>query len=852
MNCIAQASLYTYQRDERVMDANDVLFGAWHFTQRQEFKNLFWKFLGVKNTKHIQEAITFMYPEIKKIPQHSRLKFQLDARFQERFLALKKKWVKKFSFLALVYVSLGALSEDLEIYLKEAKVDVHMMKKKLEKIIFMLDTIDLSPLDFFTMLSQMMKTMWLNIEQMDMFMDIDQVKWMKDGAVWAWFLVQAWNDAVEDMDEIQETNTTTEDEKKLTIEYFATDITEEAANDLLDPVIWRTNEIDQIIYTLLRKTKNNPLLIGEAWVGKTAIVEWLARKIAANDVPEKLQGKRIMMLDMWSLVAGTKYRGEFEARLKAIVDESVDPLNNIILFIDEIHTIIGAGNAEWAADAANILKPLLARGKLQLIGATTYDEYQKHIEKDAALKRRFQELRVDEPTQEVAMEIMEWIRERFEEYHGVNISHEAIEKAVVYSIRYMMNKHLPDKAIDIIDEACARLSTLETKLKSNNAYVILEKKIHGMQDRIERAIEKQDYFKAAELKESEEKMKSKLKNMKQQHVLPKHLRSTVDVEHVGMVLADKMWIPVEQITESEIHRLATLDVDLKGMILGQDAAVDSIVKAVRRNRLSAVEQKKPIGSFLFLWPSGVWKTYLAKKLATEFFGDEKAMIRVDMSEYMEKHSVSKLIGSAPGYVWYEEWGMLTEQVRRKPYAVVLFDEIEKASPDVMNIFLQILDEGHLKDNKWRWIDFKNTIIILTSNTGSEYFGKKWWSIWFTGSDENKTLEEKSFDDIKAKVIDKVKDEMAPELVNRLSELIVFKPLTKTVLSNIFSDKLKDFYGAWKTKKWIKLPRFTKKKIEKVIDEIYDPAYGARPLDRYLVDKVEPGLIDQVMQNELHK
>jgi len=437
-----------------------------------------------------------------------------------------------------------------------------------------------------------------------------------------------------------------------------------------------------------------------------------------------------MMLDMGSLVAGTKYRGEFEARLKAIIEESVDPMNNIILFIDEIHTIIGAGNAEGSADAANMLKPMLARGKLQLIGATTFDEYQKHIEKDAALKRRFQELTIDEPTEEVAIAILQGLKERFEDYHGVNISDAAIMKAVTYSIRYMMNKHLPDKAIDIIDEACARLSTLQSKLQSNNEWTQVEQRILKIQKDIEQSIEKQDYFKAAELKEEEEELKKKMKGMRQQHALPKHLRPTVEVDNIGQVLADKMGIPVDQVTESEMHKLARLDKDLKLLIHGQDEAVDAVVKAIRRNRLSAVQQRKPIGSFLFLGASGVGKTYLAKLLAKEFFGSDKSLIRVDMSEFMERHSSSKLIGAAPGYVGYEEGGVLTEQVRRKPYSVVLFDEIEKAAPDVLNMMLQIMDEGHLKDNKGRWIDFKNTIIIMTSNIGSDEFGKKQSTIGF--------------------------------------------------------------------------------------------------------------------------
>lgn len=853
MEAIAQAWFFTYQHGEHVMDSTDILLGTWQFTKKHTFFNLFWKFLWWKNPSILRKVIDEMYgDELKQLPKQSRIKFTIDGFFHEQFLKWRKKWLKKYSFLVLLHTTLNNLSEELEVYLLHEKIDLEKSKKKLEKIILMLDQVDLSVVEFFNVLHHMMMSMWLKVEQMDMFVDIAQIKQMK----WkAGFVMQTWDEALKErggdewnIEDIKDED----DDKKLTIEYFATDLTDEASNNLLDPIIGRDKETDQLIYTLLRKTKNNPLLIWEAGVGKTAIVEGLAQRMVENKVPEKLRGKRVMMLDMWALVAGTKYRGEFEARLKAITEEAMDPMNGIILFIDELHNIIWAWSAEGTGDAANILKPLLARGKLQLIGATTFDEYQKHIEKDAALKRRFQELHVDEPSRDVAIEILMWIREKFEEYHGVNISDIAIEKAVDYSIRYMMNKHLPDKAIDIIDEACARLSTLQAKLESNDDYVTLEKSIKDLQKQIEKAIEKQDYFKAAELKEDEEAAKQKLKSMRQQNTLPKHLRPTVEVEHIGKVLSDKLWIPSDQITQSEIHKLANLDKHLQSMILGQDEAVKSIVKAVRRNRLSAVEQKKPIGSFLFLGPSWVGKTYLAKLLAQEFFGSDTSLIRVDMSEFMEKHSSSKMIGSAPGYVGYEEWGVLTEQVRRKPYSVVLFDEIEKASPDVLNVLLQLLDEGHLKDNKGRWIDFKNTIIIMTSNIGSEYFGKSVARIGFTDKDNGKEYADKQFDEMKEKVLEQAKKRMKPELLNRLSEQIVFKPLSKEILSDIFMMKLKDFYNVWKTKPGINLPKFGKQRVIKVIDDIYNPQFGARPIERYLYGELEEQLIQQVMEKEMEK
>ncbi len=653
-----------------------------------------------------------------------------------------------------------------------------------------------------------------------------------------------WNSEIGDPEDletgIEEDNVATDN--KLTVEYFGYDLTKEAQQGKLDPVIWREKLIDQVIYTLLRKTKNNPLLIGEAGVGKTAIVEWLAQRIVEGKVPLRLRNKRIIGLDMGSLVAGTKYRWEFEERLKAILKEAADPQNNIILFIDEIHTIIGAWNAEWSADAANILKPFLARGKIQLIGATTFDEYQKYIEKDAALKRRFQEIYVDEPSEEDTIEILKWLRPKYEEYHGVNISDEAIESAVRLSKRYLLNKYLPDKAIDLIDEASARRSTLSDILGKNEEYKKLEEQQKKIQEKIEKAIEEQDYFGAAELKEKEDEIKEKMRQLRTQNVLPPHLRETLKREDIGKVLAEKSGIPEDKITSSEIQKLRDLDKILKSKIFGQDEAVDAVVRAIRRNRLSVVKRDKPIASFLFLGPSGVGKTYLAKLLAKEFFGDERSLIRVDMSEFMEKYSTSKLIGSAPGYVGYEEGGILTEAVRRRPYSVVLFDEIEKASKDVLNILLQILDEGYLKDSKGRMVDFKNTIVILTSNIGSEEFAKEVPKIWFTAGDKK----DGDFEEIKGRVLERLKKYLPPEFLNRLDGVIVFKPLSKEVLEQIMETKLSEFLKQWK-KEGIKLPRFTKKQISQIIDKISEPQYGARPLERYIYEEIEPKLIDQVLE-----
>jgi len=416
------------------------------------------------------------------------------------------------------------------------------------------------------------------------------------------------------------------------------------------------------------------------------------------------------------------------------------------------------------------------------------------------------------------------------------------------STRYLLNKQLPDKAIDLLDEACARKSTLNEKLKNNDDFINNEKELKTIQEKIEKAILTQDYFAAAELKEKEETVKNKLKNMRSQNVLPKELRPTVDENDIWRVLAEKLWIPENEINQSEIEKLRNLDGILKGKMLWQDEVIDNVVKSIRRNRLSVVKKTKPIASFLFLGPSGVGKTYLSKLLATEFFGDPKSLIRVDMSEFMERHSVSKLIGSAPGYVWYDEWGVLTESVRRKPYSVILFDEIEKASPEVLNILLQILDEWHLKDNKGRRIDFKNTIIILTSNIWSEEFGKKIPKIWFSTSETQKEVNDENYKTIKDRVLEKLKNFLAPELINRLDYVVVYKPLTKEILSGIFKTKINEFLVQWKTKPWIKLPKFTDKKVAEIIDEIYDPQFGARPIERYIYDKIEPDFIEQIMKS----
>mgnify|MGYP001689460937 FL=1 len=645
--------------------------------------------------------------------------------------------------------------------------------------------------------------------------------------------------------ETPDNKTKKKEEKKLTIEYFGTDLTKEAKDGYLDPIIGREKEIDQVIYTLLRKTKNNPLLIWEAGVGKTAIVEGLVQRIMMKKVPEKLINKKVFLLDMGTLVAGTKYRGEFESRMKSILEEATDPTNNIILFIDELHTIIGAGGQDQN-DAAQMLKPLLSRGKIKLIGATTFDEYQKYIEKDAALKRRFQEVVVNEPSVEVTKQIILGLKQIYEDFHGVLLSDEAIDSAINLSKRYILNKQLPDKALDIIDEACARKSTMQQKLDNDENYQAQEKKIEKIQKKIESAIENQDYFSAAELKNEEEELKKELQKIRSNKNIPINLRSTIEASDIGNVLADKTWIPTNIVNEDEVTKLKRLDAELKKEIVGQNDAVENVVKTLIRSRLSVVKKDKPIGSFLFLGPSGVGKTYLAKLIAKHYFGDEGAMIRFDMSEFMEKFSVSKLIWSPAGYVGYDEWGGLTEAVRRKPYSVILFDEIEKASPDVLNIMLQILDEWQLKDSKGRWIDFKNTIIVMTSNIWTDEFSKKKTTIGFD-TWKAADLEDKQFDDIKTRVLEDLKNYITPELSNRIDHKIVFRPLNKENLITLFNQKIKTFLAAWKTNGKVKLPKFSKAEVEKIIDKIYDPQFGARPVERYINDEIEPQIINSLLK-----
>ena len=843
ITCVQHATHIAQLYNQRTITGDNLFRGIFAFMQQQQH---FWLICNLLNLRNAVEPLTIYYEDmyadaLESISFEEKKFLPFNKKIENKIFQYVSTDTSKLDFLTLFFVSFFDLSSPTTIYCKEQWIDLKSIQENCDMVLQNNAVQTIWLFAFLEILSKMFRKLHLdpNTIQIMQIEKIDNVQHIN-------MMLDAVESEIVDKNGKSTGNKEDKEDKKLTVEFFGTDLTKEYKDGFIDPIIGREKEIDQVIYTLLRKNKNNPLLIGEAGVGKTAIVEWLAQRIAKGEVPEKLKDKRIMMVDMGSVVAGTKYRGEFEARMKAILDEAIDPMNHIILFIDELHTIIGAGGQE-NNDAAQMIKPLLARGKIKLIGATTYDEYQKHIEKDAALKRRFQEVMVDEPDVATTQAIMQGLKQTYEDFHGVQIADESIAAAIRLSKRYMLNKHLPDKALDIIDEACAKKSTLAQKLENDDGYQEAMNQIKKIEAKIETAIEKQDYFKAAELKEKEEELKKNITKLRTSKNIPLHLRPMITLDDVGGVLADKAGIPANIVTESEIVKLRRLEKELTWNIFGQEEAVKAIVRSLTRNRLSVVEKDKPIGSFLFLWPTGVGKTFLAKLIAKIYFGDEKAMIRVDMSEFMEKYSVSKLIGSPAGYVGYEEGGNLTEAVRRKPYSVILFDEIEKASPDVLNILLQILDEGNLKDAKGRMIDFKSTIIIMTSNLWAEEFGKKQARIGFASEETVQEISDKNFTDIKDRVMAQVKDFLSPEMLNRIDHTVIFKPLSKEIITDIFTKKVKKFLAVWSDKTQVKVPTFSKKKIADIVEKIYDPAYGARPLDRYIHDEIEPELIDQMMQ-----
>jgi ATP-dependent Clp protease ATP-binding subunit ClpC len=635
--------------------------------------------------------------------------------------------------------------------------------------------------------------------------------------------------------------------KTPTLDEFGSNLTQMAADGKLDPVVGRQKEIERVIQILGRRTKNNPVLIGEPGVGKTAIAEGLAQRISTNDVPDILEDKRVVTLDIGLLVAGTKYRGEFEERLKKIMDE-IRQAGNVILVIDEVHTLIGAGAAEGAIDAANILKPALARGELQCIGATTLDEYRKHIERDAALERRFQPVMVGEPSVPETIEILHGLRERYEQHHKLKILDEALEAAAKLSDRYIADRFLPDKAIDLVDEAGSRVRLVNSQLPP--AAKELDKELRQVLKDKDDAVRSQDFDRAGELRDREMEIKAEIRaiaqNKKAEAVDGEDNSPVVTEEDIAHIVASWTGIPVNKLTESESEKLLHMEDTMHTRMVGQEEAVKAISRAIRRARVGLKNPNRPIASFIFSGPTGVGKTELAKTLAAYFFGAEEAMIRLDMSEFMERHTVSKLIGSPPGYVGYNEGGQLTEAVRRRPYTVVLFDEIEKAHPDVFNMLLQILEDGRLTDAKGRTVDFKNTLLIMTSNIGSKVIEKGGGGLGFEFS--NDTADEANYNRIRSLVNEELKQYFRPEFLNRLDEIIVFRQLKKEEIKSIANILLKEIFGRL-SEQGITLS-VSERFMDRLIEEGYNPSYGARPLRRAIMRLLEDSLAEEMLSGRV--
>lgn len=634
-----------------------------------------------------------------------------------------------------------------------------------------------------------------------------------------------------------------ETERDSALESYAMDLTALAAEGKLDPVIGRNEEIQRVIQILSRRTKNNPCLIGEPGVGKTAVVEGLAARIAEGDVPDSIRDKRVMTLDLSGMVAGSKYRGEFEERIKRLIVE-VKRDGQVLLFIDEIHTIIGAGGAEGALDASNILKPSLARGEIQVIGATTIEEYRKYIEKDAALERRFQPVMTNEPSEAEAIAILEGLRSAYENHHQVTITDEAIETAVKMSIRYINDRFLPDKAIDLIDEASAKVKLSSMTITGELQELVKENE--RLEEEKEKAIIRGDMIKASDIGKDQKLLSAKILTLKKSIERKNKRRVAVSARDVADVVSSWTKIPVKQLEEKESERLMRLESTLHRRVIGQDEAVTAVAKAIRRGRVGLKDPKRPIGSFLFLGPTGVGKTELSKALAEAMFGSDSTIIRVDMSEYMEKHSVSKLIGSPPGYVGYDEGGQLSERVRRNPYSILLFDEIEKAHPDVFNVLLQVLDDGHITDSQGRKVDFKNTVIIMTSNAGASNIVTPKKLGFFSETDEKA-----DYDRMKSAVMEEVKHIFKPEFLNRIDDIIVFHSLTKehiqkivAIMMNEISDRALDQMG---------IHLHTSEGVLRLLAEAgFDPVYGARPLRRAIQNKVEDLLAEEILSGRIRR
>lgn len=655
-------------------------------------------------------------------------------------------------------------------------------------------------------------------------------------------ILSAMGEATEKSEHYERSRSTSGSLSTPTLDKFSRDLTELARAGKLDPVIGRESETNRVMQILSRRTKNNPVLIGEPGVGKTAVVEGLAALIINKEVPDSLLKKRVVTLDLPAMIAGSKYRGEFEERIKRVINEVVEA-GNVLLFLDELHTVIGAGGAEGAVDASNILKPLLARGELQLIGATTIDEYRKHIEKDSALERRFQPIIVEEPSLEDATKILLGLKHKYEEHHAVTITDRAIESAVKFSKRYISDRFLPDKAIDLVDEAASktRLNNYMEPEKIKSIKIELEK----MEREKEEAVSDEEFERAGEIKEKQERLREKQEKLRQKWQEEKRSKKLiVDEDEIADVVALWTKIPVKKITENDSQRLKNLEKVLHERVVGQEEAVNAVARAIRRGRVGLKDPKRPIGSFMFLGPTGVGKTELSKALSYSMFGTENSLIRVDMSEYMEKHSVSKMVGSPPGYVGYDEGGQLSEKVRRNPYSVILFDEIEKAHPDVFNILLQVLDDGHITDSGGRMVDFKNTVIILTSNVGAHRIVEPKQLGFAAFSDS-----ESDYKNMKNNVMEEVKQTFKPEFLNRIDETIVFHQLTKENIREILDILLKEINNRLSEQLQINL-KLSEKAKDFLIEKGYDKKYGARPLKRVLQNQIEDKLAEHILSGDI--
>jgi len=628
------------------------------------------------------------------------------------------------------------------------------------------------------------------------------------------------------------------------LDFFSTDLTKEAREWKIDKIIWRDIEVERLISILNRKTKNNPVLIWEPWVGKTAIAEWLALRIFSGQVPFSMKEKKVLSLDMSSLVAGTKYRWEFEARIKQVIDEASKVENEIILFIDEIHTIIWAWSWEGSLDASNILKPAMGRWKIRVIWATTHNEYKKYIEKDSALERRFQPIIVNEPDKKTASLILEWLKESFEDYHNLNISDNAIEEAVELSVRYITDRYLPDKAIDLIDEACS-IKSMKYNFDESETKKLKER-IAKNNKMIEEAVISQQYKKAYKLKELQVELERKIVELKQKFQVPKEKRMTIDSSDVQKILSIATWIPVSNLWKDETQKLKDLSKNIKNEIIGQDDAITSIIKSVMRSKAGIWNPNRPLWSFLFLGPTWVGKTELVKVLAKNFYDDKDALIKIDMSEFSDKTSVNKLIWSNAWYVWYEEGWMLTEKVRKKPYSVILFDEIEKWDFEVYNLLLQILEEWVLTDNKGKKVNFKNTIIVMTSNIGQEEFTKKASTIWFDIKEDEETKVMSDYKKAAENIKTNLTDYFSPEFINRIDKIIVFNPLDKNQIKKIIMLWLKDLENRLQKRNYTL--KYDLKVINFITKTVYNPDFWAREVRRYIVDNIEDLIAEKIINN----